>query len=199
MNTDVNYEKMQAVELEMAIKKLSRGITKLENQKKHINPNTAAHFVELAKIESDLEVMKEDRLQIGKVMLKLDEERKQRQVDSLQGLKRRGVEITGEILDKLPAFSQLVHDAFIVIEGDFAELQLLSKELRSVNMCLLNNRENSLVTGANLIEPAGLNRLLKQELLRVFGEGFATYRAQKVEGDIRQAVEIIKQKVQRHG
>lgn len=191
----MNYQEMAPIDLVMELKSLSRSISALEIQKKNTKPETAEHFVEVARIDAEIEDLNGVRVEIGKVMLKQDQDRKARETHRLEQQKARGAELASEITKKLPGFAELVKEALTVISNEFAELQTLSKELRTVNSRLMNGRVGNAVTGANHIEPNGLNKILKKELARCFGLDIINYKSEISDHDIVENVKNLTEKV----
>lgn len=159
---------MNAIELSNTLNHTSKTIQSLKSTI-NTNPSRPEHFVENARIQTEITTLLDEQANIGTQLLKLDEEAKKRKEVMIKARAKAGADAGAELLDRLPAFADKVAVAFSTLGAEYAELLKLSTEIRQVNNTLMNANLPQCITASVKIEPNSLHKLLKQQFRTSFG------------------------------
>lgn len=154
---------------------LSQKLTRISRKVKSLialipsNPSVPNDYVEKARIEAEIANLTDEQTDIGKELLERDVAAEKRKVKQLEAKATTGAEKAAELLERLPEFADKISVAFKVLGEDYAELLELSKDIRQINMALLNANQPQCVLASVKIEPNALHKLLKEQFRASFG------------------------------
>ena len=186
-------EKLSDAELTLELKRLSRKVKTLKSSIPN-EPSQPEHYVEKARIESEISELANRQTTIGELLLKRDQARQARAAERLEQQAVTGAEKAEELLSRLPDFAHKVSVAFKMLGEDYAELLALSQHVRKTNMILMGSNKSQCIPAALKIEPNNLHKLLKEQIRTSFGADTANVflPQQSLGFDIVEAVKQIK-------
>lgn len=182
------------IDLSQKLTRISRKVKSLQSTIPN-NPSVPNDYVEKARIEDEIANLSNEQTAIGKELLERDKASSKRKAKQLETKAITGAKKADELLERLPEFADKISVAFNALGAEYAELIELSKDIRQINMVLLNANRPQCVPAPIKIEPNSLHKLLKEQFRSSFGANTAdVFLPQKTSDfDIVNAVAEIKQ------
>ena len=158
---DVEFSDDQ-IALQQELKRSSRHLQKLQEEKKQLHMSLPEHFVREAEIENEIDQLKRRRTEMGKALLNHEKKAEQaKEKRSLEAAKKRDKLIDGH-LNKVAAFVKKAR-GLEKLSKDFEALVAEAKEIEVLN------RKAGYTFPVGGITPKNHTTMLRNHLVSLFG------------------------------
>lgn len=176
---------------------LSNELTRLARKTKSLkasmpsNPTAPNDYVEMARIESEIDEIKNAQTAIAKELIERDKAATERKKKHLEDAIKQGGNNAKELSKKLTEFADKLSLVTNNLAAEYAEILELSQSIRKTNSLMLHSNMPQVATLR--IEPNNLHKIVKTQLVKTFGADTVNVFTPISHGVLGDIVETVKE------